>query len=240
MELYTLEDDAVQRTALIVGATGLVGSCLLPLLLQGGRYERVVALVRTSTGIIHPCLQELQINFNRLADLAENITRPLAVDDVFCCLGTTIKSAGSQQNFRQVDYDYPLALASLTRDMGATRFSLISAVGANANSSVFYSRVKGELECAILPLDFPDCQIFRPSLLLGDRKERRLGEWVAGWLSPLFAPLLAGPLAKYRPVPAGAVASAMYLAAADCRQGVQYYDSGAILRIAAKAGETYE
>jgi uncharacterized protein YbjT (DUF2867 family) len=227
----------MQRTALIAGATGLVGACLLQLLLQGGRYERVVALVRTATGVVHPRLQEVLTNFSRLADLIDDSTHPLAVNDVFCCLGTTIKRAGAQQEFRKVDYEYPLALATLTQREGASRFSLISAVGANANSAVFYSRIKGELENAILRLDFQDCQFFRPSLLLGDRKQSRPGEWFAGCLAPVFSPLLIGPLEKYRPVPALAVANAMYLAAAERGHGVQYYESGAILRMAAQAGE---
>lgn len=230
----------MQRTALIAGATGLVGSCLLPLLLQGGRYKRVVALVRTSTGIVHPRLQEVQTDFSRLADLAEERTHPFAVDDIFCCLGTTIKKAGTQQKFREVDYDYPLALAKLTQREGASRFSLISAVGADEHSPFFYSRVKGELETALLELAFQDFQVFRPSLLLGYRKQRRFGEGVAGWLAPIFLPFLVGSLAKYRPVQAVSVARAMVQAAEDCGQGVQYYDSSAIVRMAAKVGETSE
>jgi uncharacterized protein YbjT (DUF2867 family) len=199
-----------------------------------------MALVRTSTGVEHPCLQEVQTDFSRLADLANEANHPFAVDDVFCCLGTTIKKAGSQQKFREVDYEYPLALAKLTQREGASRFSLISAVGADEHSSFFYSRVKGELEVALLGLGFQDLQVFRPSLLLGKRQKVRFGEWVASRLAPIFSPFLAGPLAGYRPVPAIAVARAMYQAAEDCGQGVQYYDSPAIGKMAAKVGENAE
>lgn len=189
------------KSAILVGATGLVGSRLLCLLLADPDYEAIHALVRRPLGIRDAKLHEHSVDFARLADFAWP-----AADDVYCCLGTTIRAAGSQEAFRQVDYMFSLAVARGAHVRGAKQFLFVSAMGADAHSSVFYSRVKGELEAAIAALGYRSAIAFRPSLLAGDRREHRLGERVAlmvlqpvRWLVPR----------KYRPVADVAVARAM-------------------------------
>jgi uncharacterized protein YbjT (DUF2867 family) len=189
------------RTALVVGATGLVGRELVTALLADPACGAVDVLVRRPFAPRHAHLREHIVDFSQL----DHFVWP-AVDDVYCCLGTTIRAAGSQAAFRTVDHDYPLAVARGALSRGAKQFLFVSAMGAAARSSVFYSRVKGELEAAIAALPFHAAIAFRPSLLAGDRAENRLGERLAlSVLQPLRG-LVPG---KYRPVPAAAVARAM-------------------------------
>lgn len=150
-------------------------------------------------------------------------------DDVFCCLGTTIKQAGSQDAFRRVDYDYVLALARAGQRNGATQFLLVSAIGADPAARVFYSRVKGETEAAVRRLPYRSIQIFRPSLLLGERAEFRLGERVAMVMAPLVKLALVRPLRRYRPVHATTVARAMVAVAKEAPRGPNVFEYDAML-----------
>ena len=159
-------------TALIVGSTGLIGNQLVELLLDDDRYTQVTAIARTSLPFSHPKLKLIIADF----DSIESQKEKLVADDVFCCLGTTIKSAKSKEAFRKIDFDYPLLIAKLTKALGAKQFLLVSALGANKASSVFYNKVKGEIEEAISSLGFESYHVFRPSLLLGPRIEKREGE----------------------------------------------------------------
>lgn len=159
-------------TALIVGSTGLVGNQLVELLLDDDRYTQVTAIARTSLPFSHPKLKLIIADF----DSIESQKEKLMADDVFCCLGTTIKSAKSKEAFRKIDFDYPLLIAKLTKALGAKQFLLVSALGANKASSVFYNKVKGEIEEAISSIGFESYHVFRPSLLLGPRIEKREGE----------------------------------------------------------------
>ncbi len=159
-------------TALIVGSTGLIGNQLVELLLDDDRYTQVTAIARTSLPFSHPKLKLIIADF----DSIESQKEKLVADDIFCCLGTTIKSAKSKEAFRKIDFDYPLLIAKLTKALGAKQFLLVSALGANKASSVFYNKVKGEIEEAISSLGFESCHVFRPSLLLGPRIEKREGE----------------------------------------------------------------
>lgn len=193
------------RTALIAGASGLVGGFLLKELLANPGYDRVIAVGRRPLGISHAKLTEVTAEFAEL----DRVAADLRCDDAFCCLGTTIRQAGSQEAFRAVDHGAVLALAWAVRRGGAQRFFLISAMGASAQSRVFYNRVKGETEAALAVLDFPTLAIFRPSLLLGPRREKRLGERLAAALMWLVDPLLVGRLRKYRAIEAEVVARAM-------------------------------
>ncbi|MCU0450858.1 MAG: oxidoreductase [Bernardetiaceae bacterium] len=198
--------------ALLLGASGLTGSLLLPLLLQHPAFTQVTVAGRRPLALQHPKLRQLILDFDHPEAQADQ----LAADVVFCCLGTTIAKAGSQAAFRRVDYEYPLRLAQLARAQGATKWLLVSALGAHARSSVFYSRVKGELERDLAAVGFASLVILRPSLLLGPRYERRPGEQLAQRLTPLLNPLLWGPLRKYRAIAAQTVAQAMLkLALAD-------------------------
>lgn len=193
------------KTALIIGATGLVGKQCLYQLLEEKEYIRVVALVRKEMTIKHHKLEQVLVNFDEL----EKYEQAMNVDDVFCCLGTTIAVAKTQENFRKVDYDYPLNIAELALKNGAKQFMLVSSMGASKSSSIFYSRVKGELEESIAKLGYSSFHVFRPSMLIGERKEFRLGEVIGKYVFKVVGPLMQGPLAKYRAVKGIVVAKAM-------------------------------
>lgn len=197
------------KSALLFGASGLVGSELLKLLLNGLEYERVIVFVRTSLGLKSPKLKEIVTDFDDLAQYKEYFK----VNDVFCCLGTTIKKAGSQEAFKKVDVEYPLEIARLAKEMGAEKFLVISSMGADPRSKVFYSRMKGLLEQELKKVGLGSLHIFRPSLLLGDRKEFRLGESVSASLSRMMPFLFSGPLSRYQPITGKAVAKGMIRAA---------------------------
>jgi uncharacterized protein YbjT (DUF2867 family) len=216
------------RTALLLGASGLIGGHCLDLLLADEFYSRVVAPGRRPLARAHAKLTQHAVNFDDLAAHAAL----LRADDVFCCLGTTIKRAGSQEAFRKVDFTYPAECARLARREGAQQFLLVSSLGANARSAVFYSRVKGEVEAAIAAVGFEAVQIFRPSLLTGERAERRTGEVVAGKFADVFSFAFAGPLRKYRPIAARAVAAAMVNLAKRRPPGVNIYESDRIRELA--------
>jgi len=216
------------KSALLAGATGLVGGYVLRRLLAYSRYSRVEILVRRELPIRDPKLTQRIVDFAGLdADVLG-----IAPDDVFCCLGTTIRKAGSEEAFRRVDYGYPLALAQLAKAVGADKFLMVSALGADPKSAVFYNRVKGEVEQAIAATGLPAAYFFRPSLLVGPRAENRPGEKIAIAAGNLIAPLLIGGLRKYRPIHADTVSAAMvYVASHDVPAGV--IESHAIARLAA-------
>lgn len=218
------EPQPAKRTALVAGATGLVGGHCVEELLQEDSYSRVVALVRRPGLPVREKLEEYLIDFESL----DNGTRLPAVDDVFCCLGTTIKKAGTKEAFWRVDHDYVVFLANAALASGAKQFLLVSSIGADAESRIFYSRVKGAVEADISALPFRAVQIFRPSMLLGDRTEVRLGEKLAQIVSNALALLFVGGLRKYRPIEAKAVARAMVKVARREAEGVHVYESDAI------------
>lgn len=191
-------------SALVLGASGLVGNEVLRQLLGDATCTKVTALVRRKLAMEHSKLEQVVVDMERL----QNCPQFKEADQVFCCLGTTIKKAGSQEAFRRVDYEMPMA-AGRTSQVRAKKFLLVSSVGADPSASVFYSRVKGELEADLAALNFAELHIFRPSLLLGDREERRLGENVAIKIFSRIGFLFVGPLRKYRPISAGDVAAAM-------------------------------
>jgi len=217
---------ATPRTALLAGATGLVGSALLPMLLAGKQYRSVHVLLRRAALDIkaNAKLEIHHVDFARLA--AEFPT----VDDVFIALGTTIKIAGSEAAFRQVDFDFVVNTARAARAAGATRLAVVSAFGADAKSRVFYSRVKGEMQAAIAQLGYESVVIAQPSLLLGDRaalgQPPRGGEVWAARLLELLGRMLPKVL---RPIPARAVASALLAAILDAKpRVVRVLKSGAM------------
>ncbi len=193
------------KTALIVGASGLVGRYCLDELLASDRYDQVLAVVRRPLERTHAKLEQLQLDFDRLEDSGSR----LRADHVFCCLGTTMRKAGSHDAFRKVDYEYPLRLARVTRQAGASQFALVSSWGAHPRAKVFYSRVKGGVENAISDLAFPGLIIVRPSVLLGQRRESRPGETIGKLVLTALAPLLRGPVRRLRPIEARTVARAM-------------------------------
>ncbi len=212
------------RTALLLGATGLVGSHCLELLLADDAWTRVTVIARRPSGRTHPKLAERVVDFDRLGDAAD----AFAADDVFCFLGTTIRQAGSQEAFRRVDHDYVVRSAELARAQGARRFLVVTALGADADSRVFYNRVKGEVERDVCAMAFEGTAVLRPSLLLGERAGRRPAEALAQKAAPLLSPLLIGPLRKYRALPGSTVARAMVRLAREGVTGVRVVESDEI------------
>lgn len=205
------------KTAVVIGATGLTGHLLVEALLNDQRYEHVKILVRNSFSLEHQKLKVLITDYQSSESLAEG----LKGDDVFCCIGTTIRKAGSQEAFRAVDYDIPVKAAEIARQNGVKQFIVMSSLGANAQSSNFYLRTKGEMEQAVLTVGLPKVVIVRPSMLLGDRKEVRVGEKIGQGLIKAFGPLLTGGLKKYRGITSQQVAQAMiHLANSDTSQQI--------------------
>jgi uncharacterized protein YbjT (DUF2867 family) len=217
-----------RRTALLAGATGLVGGHCLDLLLHDDAYGQVTVLGRRELGTTHRKLVQRVVDFDRLAEL-DDVPR---VDDVFCCLGTTMKQAGSEEAFRRVDFTYVYELVRLASRHRAGQFLLVSALGANRQSRVFYNRVKGEVEEAVRKLPFDGVHIFRPSLLLGDRRESRPGERLAILAGRALGFVFIGPLGRYRPIAARAVAAAMVRIAKEAARGVHVYESDRIRALA--------
>ena len=222
---------------LVAGATGLIGRALLNRLAADARVGPVTALVRRiSAGQAWPTgCQPLVVDYTTLGTASAD-GLPVA-DWAFCCLGTTIKVAGSQEAFRAVDFDAVLAFARAARAAGATRLGLVSAMGASERSSVFYNRVKGEVERAVSAQGWPHLVIARPSLLLGERSSLgqpgRPGEQLAQCLMPALGWLIPKSL---RPITAEAVAAALLHAVADgARPGTTVLESGALADLAAQA-----
>lgn len=209
------------RTAIIAGASGLVGGHCLRRLLASGLHEQVIAFVRGPLNVTHKRLQQRTVDFDRLGRMS---AFPRA-QDVFCCLGTTMKKAGSEEAFRKVDYEYVVRLAESSLRTGADRFFLVSAVGADSKSRVFYSRVKGEAEDAVARLGFAGLHIFRPSLLVGSRPEKRPAEALGIAAARLVSGVFFGPARKYRPIKADTVARAMIVVAREGSPGAHIYTS---------------
>lgn len=203
--------------ALVAGGSGLVGGHLVDLLLNDARYEQVIVVGRTPLNRQHPKLENRQVDFLKLEET------DLQADHFFCCLGTTIRKAGSQEKFKQVDHDYPLALAKKAQAVHAAAFLIVTALGADRNSGIFYNRIKGEVEVDIAALQIPSLHIFQPSMLLGDRKEERTGESAGKFAMKLLDFLI--PL-KYKAIESRKVARAMQAAAWSGDQGVSSHSSG--------------
>jgi uncharacterized protein YbjT (DUF2867 family) len=210
------------KTALVFGATGLVGSHCAKLLLASDAYSSIVLLGRKPAELWHQKLTQHTVNFDKLdASL-------LRGDDLYYCLGTTLRKAGSQEAFENVEINYPLEIARLASANGVRQFLLVTSAGADPNSANFYLKTKGRVEDAVRPVPFPALLIFRTSFLMGHREEFRLGERMS--IATLRA-LTAAPvdaLKKYRPIAASVVAAAMVKAANQGLQGVRVFESNEI------------
>lgn len=206
------------KVAVIAGSTGLIGKQLLQLLLDDPEYHLVKAITRTPLELKHVKLHNIVADFNRLGEYADRISG----DVVFCCLGTTMKKAGSKEAFRKVDYVYPIELADVTHASGAQQFLLVSALGADKNASIYYNKVKGEVEEAIGKVGFRSYHIFRPSLLLGPRNESRPGEDAAKFFYKVFGFLIPE---KYKALDSMKVARAMLLLAREEQEGSHIHES---------------
>lgn len=193
------------KTAIIIGATGLTGKALLYQLLEDKQFSTVILFLRKDLNISHPKLVQHCIDFNALEAYKDLIKG----DVIFCCLGTTIKTAGSQEAFKKVDYTYPTEFAKIAKQNGVSTFCLQSSLGADSKSNNFYLKVKGETEDYIRELNYVSFSIFRPSMLLGNRTEFRLGETIGKIVMQGLSFMFIGKLKRYKAIHVNQVASAM-------------------------------
>ena len=217
--------------ALVAGASGMVGTELVRVLAASGDYRRVIALSRRPLPIESPRLVNRILRFENL----ETDLRGLVCDDAYCCLGTTLRQAGSQQAFRAVDHDLILRYARFAQAAGARTLVVVSAAGAAPESRNYYLRVKGETELALETLRFRSLHLLQPSLLLGPRRQWRPAEGLARVFMPLVNPLLLGSMEHWRAISAANVAAAMRAAARSGRLGVQRYSWRALRAMALSA-----
>ncbi len=210
------------KTAIVIGSSGLIGSELVKQLQNNANYSKIILLNRKASGIAHQKIEERIINFDA-PDL-----KGISGDDIFCAIGTTIRKAGSKAAQYKIDCEYPSTLAALLKPQGVKQFVLVSSIGADENTSNFYLRTKGQLEKNIANLGFQTTLIFRPSILLGKRKEFRLGEKIAIVLMQALSPLMLGSFKKYRGVQAAKVASNMLELANAGKTGLHIIESDKI------------
>ncbi len=218
------------KTALVLGASGLVGSHCLQLLLDNAAYDKIIVWLRKPLPVQHAKLQQEIINFDQLSPYADKLKY---VQEIFCCLGTTIKKAGSPEAFYKVDFTYPHEIAKLAAQNGVQQFLIVTALGANSRSSIFYNRVKGDIETALGKLSLPGLQIFRPSLLLGERQEFRLGERIGAIVFTALSFAFFGRLRRYRAIEASVVAEAMIRIAQKNLTEVNIFESEKIQALTA-------
>ncbi|MDB5062310.1 MAG: nucleoside-diphosphate sugar epimerase [Mucilaginibacter sp.] len=213
--------------AIIAGASGLIGSNLLNILLEHHQYDEVSVLVRKELPFHHKKLVQLVIDFDELNNYAEAITGHA----LFCCLGTTKAKTPNKEEYRKIDHDYPLRLAQFAKQNGVSQFHLVSSIGANAKSATFYLKLKGELEEDIQKLKLTTLHIYQPSMLIGDRKENRLAEKILGIIFKIIDPLLVGRFKKYRSIKASTVANAMFKKSLETDTGTFIHTSDKIQTI---------
>lgn len=214
-------------TAIVAGGTGLVGGHLVDLLINSKDYADIAVVVRKGSSYKKEGILIIDVDYDNLMDYEDS----LKADVIFCCLGSTIKKAGSKEKFRQVDFSYPLELAKIALKNESKQFNIVTAGGANSSSMFFYNRVKGEVEEALSELGIESLNIFRPSLLLGKRKEQRFGEEIGAVISKVVNPLLVGSLRKYRAIQAETVAKAMLQVSLKSASDCKTYESDNIQKI---------
>lgn len=212
------------KKAIIAGASGLIGSHLLQILMNSSEYDEVLILVRKELPLQHKKLKQLVVDFNNLANYSDT----LKGDVIFCCLGTTKQQTPDETEYRKIDHDYPLQLGQLAKQNGIAHYHLVSAESANSKSSIFYSRLKGETEDDLINLHLPNLHIYRPMLLTGNRKNTRTGEKIASIIFKVINPLLIGSLRRYRSIAGITVAEAMYKQSLKQETGVIIYRSDKI------------
>lgn len=210
------------KTAIIIGATGLIGGELVNQILENPNYSKVVLLLRKPLEISHPKLVQEVINFDKL-DASK-----IVGDDLFCAIGTTLAKAGSKEAQYKIDCTYPYEIGKIAKANGVKQYILVSSVGADHQSSNFYLRTKGDLEQKIKDLGFENFVSLRPSLLLGNRKEVRFGEKVGTVLMKILSPFLLGGLKKYRGIEASKVAESMQKLANQGISGFHFIESDKI------------
>jgi uncharacterized protein YbjT (DUF2867 family) len=205
----------MNQTATVFGATGLVGKELIFELLESIPYTKVKAVVRNTLPLAHPKLEQIVVkDFNYLKDSA-----PQFISDVFyCCVGTTIKKAGSQEEFKKIDLDIPLRIATIAESIHVPNLVIVSSIGANAQSKNFYLRTKGEMEQKVQAVYHGNLKFVQPSFLVGNRSEFRFGEKAAKVLNTIFGIFMFGPMAKYKGIHATDVARSMIKLAESAKE----------------------
>ena len=216
------------KRVIVAGASGLVGSELLNHLLDNNKIDEVVALVRRPLPVSNIKLVQILTSFDSLGEIKND----LKGDALYCCLGTTKNKTPNEADYRKVDHDYPVALAKLASENKVSQFHLISALGADPNSGIFYNKLKGETERDIKEIPFRAIYIYQPSLLTGDRKEKRQVEKLAITFMKIINPLLAGSLKKYKSIQAITVAKAMINQTFKNEEGIHTYPSDTITQLA--------
>lgn len=214
----------MERKAIIIGASGSIGTSLLQQLLADVNYSEVLVLARRKLSLDHPKLKQIVLNFDHLADHAAQIKG----DVVFCCMGTTKGQTPDEQQYRKIDYQYPLDVAWMAYTNGAQSYHFVSSMGANIDSSIFYSRTKGEAEQDLKTVPFKNIHIYRPSLLDGERTKKRLAETIMNAIMHFINPLLIGKMKKYRSIKVDNVARAMLRQSLDDKRGIFIHESDQI------------
>ena len=219
-----------EQTAIVIGATGLIGHIIVEKLLNDASFKKVRILVRSATELTHSKLEEEIVDFNDLEDYRSKFGLG---EVIFCCVGTTQKKvAGDKQAYRKVDVDIPVNGAAIGFENGFKKFLMVSSVGADEKSANFYLKIKGEAENTISHTGFESAWFFRPSILLGERNEFRSGEKIAKVLMRTFSRLLIGGYKKYRAIDAIDVASAMINESKKNKPGIHYYEYAEIMKSA--------
>lgn len=195
----------MERVAAVFGSTGLIGTQLLQVLSENKNYIKVLAYMRKP-------FSKLPTKVNAV-EFTDNFSIPSDVEDVYICLGTTMKKAGSKDAFTKVDYELVVSIAQKAKEVGVKRLLVVSSIGANSESSNFYLRTKGAMEEAVKTFGFTLCGIVRPSLLLGKRNEFRFGEKLGVFFYKVFGFIFVGPLRKYKGIYAVDVAKSMVMLA---------------------------
>jgi uncharacterized protein YbjT (DUF2867 family) len=219
-----------EQTAVVIGATGLTGNLVVEELLKDNNFKTVRVLVRRNVSIIHPKLQQEIVNFNNIDDYTKKFGEG---DVIFCCIGTTQKKVKRDKIlYEKIDYGIPVDAARVGVSKGYNKFLIISSIGANANSSNFYLRLKGKTENALKEFPFFSLSIFQPSIINGKRNENRTGEIIAQTIMDILSFLFIGPLKKYRAIGANNIAKAMVQASKLQKRGVDYYRYDEIMELA--------
>ncbi len=195
----------MSKSAIILGATGLTGSYILEELLNNDVYDKVISFSRNPLAIKHDKLKSIECDLLNLEEQKD----AFKADDVYVCIGTTNNKTPNKKLYREIDFGIPVTAAQLCRENMIDNIAVMSSLGANANSTVFYPKTKGEMESSVLEMEIPNTFLLRPSMIMGPRKEKRFGETMGKMIAFIIGPLLVGPLKKYKGIHAETIAKAM-------------------------------